>query len=337
MTLNPGTGIIIVSLFALIFVLLGVHRLFTKSSTSSLYKFRHWIYIGTTLLGLIVIFAFLPIESSAKNSVFTLLGLIVTGVIAISSTTFASNAMAGVMLHIINNFKPGDFIEVENYFGRVTETGILHTEIQTKNRELTTLPNLFLISHVVTVTPKDKAIVDATLSLGYDVSHHRVEEVLKSAADKIGLTDAFVQVTDLNDFSVGYRVAGFLNDPKLLLSVRSNLRKQIIDSLHGAGIEIVSPDFINQRRYPEDKTFISKTTRFEEKGNQKAVQSKVFDKAEKAENIESYKEQLKTVEEQIKTAKENSADKKEIAALQAKKDHFANLIDTLTQRIEKQK
>ena len=56
------------------------------------------------------------------------------------------------MLRAINNFRLGDFIEVEGeHFGRVTEIDLFHTEIQTKDRDLLTLPNLFLITHPVKV------------------------------------------------------------------------------------------------------------------------------------------------------------------------------------------
>lgn len=299
--IQQGIGLIVVSLFILVAILVGTYRFMKAHPTGTLNQSRGWVYAVITFLGLAIIFALLPIDSSAKNSVFSLLGLVVTAVIAISSTTFASNAMAGVMLRIIRNFKAGDFIEVGQHFGRVSETGLLHTEIQTKSRDLTTLPNLLLVTQAVTVIPGDKALVDATLSLGYDVSHHDVERVLKSAAGKIGLTDSFVQVTDLGDFSIGYRVAGFVDNPKLLLSARSNLRKQVIDSLHDNAIEIVSPTFMNQRQYRSDETFISDVSAYQQRQNAKNEQSKVFDKAETAEQIDKLKAQLNVVETTLKS------------------------------------
>jgi len=35
---------------------------------------------------------------------------------------------------------------VGDYFGRVTERGLFHVEIQTEDRDLATLPNMFLVS-----------------------------------------------------------------------------------------------------------------------------------------------------------------------------------------------
>ena len=58
---------------------------------------------------------------------------------------------AGFMLRSIRNFHPGDFIVVDGHRGRVSELGLLRTEIQTERRTLTTFPNLYLVSNPVTV------------------------------------------------------------------------------------------------------------------------------------------------------------------------------------------
>ncbi len=300
-----GTGLIVVSLAILSAILFVIHRFLKNNPNSILQKSKGWLYALVAFLGLLIIFALLPIESSAKNSVFNLVGIVITAVIAISSTTFASNIMAGIMLRIIRNFKLGDFIEVGEHFGRVSEMGMLHTEIQTKNHTLTTLPNLYLVTNAVTVVPQKKALIDATLSLGYDISHHQVEKILKSAAESIGLFEAFVQVVELGDFSISYRVAGFLDNPKLLLSMRSNLRKQLIDSLNSNGIEIVSPAFINQRQYRSDKIFISEVENYQQWQNSRAEQTNVFDKAETAEILERLKNKLTAIEKELETDKDN--------------------------------
>lgn len=327
-----GTGLIVVSLLVLAAILVGVYRFFRANPTHELNQSKSWVYAAVSGLGLAIIFALLPIESSAKNSVFSLLGLLVTAVIAISSTTFASNAMAGIMLRIIRNFQPGDFIEVEQHVGRVSEMGWLHTEIQTKSRNLTTLPNLFLVTHAVTVIPGDKALIDATVSLGYDVSHHDVERILTSAAGKIGLNDAFVQVSELGDFSIVYRVAGFVDNPKLLLSARSNLRKQMIDSLHSGGVEIVSPTFMNQRQYRSDELFVSAVKAYQERRNAKTEQSKVFDKAETAAEISRLKAQLKTLE----TTLNNTDDEVLKQSLITQQNDLLADISRLTEQAENQ-
>jgi len=63
----------------------------------------------------------LPIEQSKRAQLLSLLGILLSGAIALSSTTFLGNAMAGLMLRALNNFKAGDFLSVKEEFGRVTE------------------------------------------------------------------------------------------------------------------------------------------------------------------------------------------------------------------------
>ena len=97
--------------------------------------------IGTAavvLIGLLVTIFVLP-EGTDSDLAFSVFGLIVTGALAISSQSIIANAMAGLMLRSSSSFRPGDFIEVADQMGRVTERGLFHTEIQTADRDLVTL------------------------------------------------------------------------------------------------------------------------------------------------------------------------------------------------------
>ena len=71
---------------------------------------------------------------------------------------------------------------------------------------------------------------------------------LLEAALAAKLTDPFVHILELGDYSVLYRVAGFLGDVKQLLTTRSKLRAKMLLTLHEAEVEIVSPTFMNQRQ-----------------------------------------------------------------------------------------
>ena len=44
----------------------------------------------------------------------------------LSSTTFIGNIMAGLMLRVVRSFRPGDFVHVGDYFGRVSEQSLFH-------------------------------------------------------------------------------------------------------------------------------------------------------------------------------------------------------------------
>ncbi len=251
------------------------------------------LLLALTAAGVLVVIFCLPVSETSRGQILSLIGIVVTAVIALSSTTFVANVMAGLMLRAVNSFRPGDFVRVQDLFGRVTERGIFHTEIQTEERDLATLPNLLLVTNPVTVVHDSGTIISARLSLGYDVSHVRVEELLKEAADNSGLEDAFVLVGELGDFSVSYRVGGFSADVSRLLTAKSNLRKNILLALHQAGIEIVSPNFMNQRVLADGKLMIPK--RYREtlgKAADASPEDVIFDKADSAAERESRKQEL---------------------------------------------
>jgi len=84
-----------------------------------------------------------------------------------------------------------------------------------------------------------------------------VKSLLEKAAASVGLEEPIVQILELGDFSVTYRAAGILRDVKALLGTRAQLRVAILDQLHAAGIEIVSPDIRTVRTFEADNRFIS--------------------------------------------------------------------------------
>jgi len=245
---------------------------------------------AVVLVGLLAIIFVLP-EGSDSDLAFSVFGLIVTGALAISSQSIIANAMAGLMLRTSSSFKPGDFIEVAEQMGRVTEGGLFHTEIQTADRDLVTLPNALMVNQPVRVVRASGTIVSANASIGYDVSRHTLEELFVTAAERAGLIEPFVQVVELGDYTVNYRIAGFLEDPRSLLATRSKLRGAILDTLHKANIEIMSPMFI-ARREAGDEPAIPEPTSGERSRSRRTAESRVFDKADAAAQVEDTKIKL---------------------------------------------
>ena len=282
-----------------VLVLLKTMSLFAaKRRLSADYKrtlIPQFITVATAVLGMMVILLVLPIETVTRGQVLGLFGMVFTGIMAFSSTTFVTNALAGLMLRLIRNYKAGDFIRINHMFGRITERGLFHTEIQTAERDLTTLPNLYLITNPLTVVRASGTVLSATLSLGYDVPHHVVEPLLIAAAEKTGLEEPFSQVMELGNFSVTYKISGFLQEPKQLLAMQSDLKRTVLDGLHGAGIEIVSPNFMNQRVLAGDADMIPPNTiSAQDQGAEKAPlpEDLIFDKAEIAQERGQWQEKL---------------------------------------------
>jgi small conductance mechanosensitive channel len=272
---------------------------------------RQIILLGLMIAGLLTIAFTLPINEGSRNQLIGLIGLLISGIIAFSSTSIVSNLMAGILLRITRPFRTGDFIRVADHFGRVSERGLFDTEIQTETRELIALPNTFLITNAVTTIRSSGTIISATVSLGYDAHHSQVESSLIKAAEKCGLEEPFVHILELGNFAVTYRISGLLTEVKRLITARSNLYQNILDTLHDRDIEIMSPNIMNQRRIPDDKKVIpimaiEQTP--EEKVNAEEI---AFDKAEAAEIVDKAKQDvIKEIEELEAAINEASEDTK---------------------------
>jgi small conductance mechanosensitive channel len=288
--------------------------------------------ITFTLVGIVAVSTILslPIGDSARGQLLGLLGLLVTAAVALSSTTFLGNAMAGIMLRAVRNFRLGDYVRVGEFAGRISDRGILHTELQTEDSDLTTLPNLYLVTHPVTVLRPEGTVVSATVSLGYDIDHHDIERYLINAATRSGLTDAFVRVEELGDFSITYRAAGILTEVKHLLSARSNIRKAMLDALHEAGVEIVSPNFTNQRRLAEDVSFVPG----ERKTRSSILRSdlpdaRIFDKAELAEAKAKLRKQIAMQSSHV----EELTKERQASTLEAERLEIEHRLDAAKERL----
>jgi small-conductance mechanosensitive channel len=291
---------------AVVLALYIVQRLFEKGAGGAAgHGFRNQlIMLGLTGVGLVVVILVLPIHDTMRGQLLGLIGILLSAAIALSSTTVLGNAMAGLMLRAVRNFRMGDFIRVGEHFGRVSERGLFHTEIQTEERELVTLPNLYLVTHPVTTIRSSGTIVSATVSLGYDVPRGRIEECLMDAARRSELGDPFVHVLQLGDFSVTYRISGLLEEVKRLVSAKSSLRASVMDSLHEAGIEIVSPTFMNTRALERDRIFVPARSRAAARPTPSAAPERViFDKAEKAESLETLRAAHEKLCEEVKSRK----------------------------------
>jgi bifunctional DNA-binding transcriptional regulator/antitoxin component of YhaV-PrlF toxin-antitoxin module len=192
----------------------------------------------------------------------------------------------------------------------------MHTEIQNEQRNLVTLPNLFLVTKPFEVLPKSGTVVSATVSLGYDTHKSKIVTALKKAATEAELTDPFVHVLELGDFSVSYRISGLLKEVKFLVSARSELRSKVLDSLHDAGIEIVSPTFMNQFPITDGRVYIPKKPRKkagDRAQKEKAPESIIFDKANQAESRDNLMEKTKDIEEKIAALQKQKSETKEEA------------------------
>lgn len=333
----------IISLIATVSLVLLFDFLFRKRKLFSREKMiQQIIFIVILFIGILFIIFTLPITVEDKNLILTFVGLIIGAIITFSSTTFVTNAMAGIMLRLIRPFRVGDYIKIDTTFGRVTEIYFLHTQIQSMDRDLITIPNAKLVSNPLKTIRTSGTIITTTVSLGYDISRKNIEKELLKAAEITGLENSFVHVEKLGDFSITYKVGGLLKNVEGLITARSDFKKNVLDTLHDSEIEIVSPTYMNQRVFSEDyvclppKETKTKTVEIEPEVKTEDI---IFDKAITAQlldRIYSVSEDLaprrKDMEEKLKQIKdENARDdvKEQLALLALKEEEIKSLVQDL--------
>ena len=294
---------------------------------------RQMASLAIIVLANIALVLSLPFATETTGQLLSLFGLVITAVIALSSTTFVSNAMAGFMLRSVSAFKPGDFISVANHFGRVTEKGLLHTEIQSEDRDLVILPNLLIMNQPLKVVRASGTLISAGISLGYDVQRRLVRDLLKQAAIDAQLSDPFIQITELGDYAVSYRIYGFLEDVSNLITKRTELRSRMLDVLHAAGVEIVSPGFVNQRRLEPTQRFVPATVSDSTAAadtEDTHAEKMMFDKAEIAARIATLRDQRDELKAEIEDLDKGSTDAgNQTAWRQRQLDTLEGIIATL--------
>lgn len=335
----PNAAVII---GVIIFLFAAYHILNKRYTVSSGNRFRfQMIILALVFAGLLTIIMALPISENSRGQLLSLLGILLSAAIALSSTTILGNMMAGFMLRIIKSFKPGDFIRVGEYFGRVSERGLFHIEIQTEDSDLMTLPNLYLVNNPLKVIRSSGTFITAQISFGYDIPRTKIENLLLKAAQNAKLKDPFVYVIELGDFSVTYRIAGFLADIKQVISARSRLNEMILDIFIEANIEIASPTLMNTKTYPETKKYIPPKsevlTKIKESDSASPSESKVFDKAEQAAKIENIRESYEKTNEELTELKEQFEQtkdkdkqhqlKSQIIRLEAKQELLSEILE----------
>lgn len=286
------------------------------------------LVLFTLFTGLLTVVA-LPVPDEAQNQIIKIGGLVITAIVAFSSTTLIRDTAAGIALQFTTAYERGDYLKINGHFGRVTEIGVLHTEIQTQERSLVNIANGMLMSETFETYPSSGPLLTVEVGLGYNNVRQEIEEALKEAAHVAGLKQPFVHIDSLDDYTVQYAVSAVLENGEQFLSKRSDFRKVVLDTLHEHGIEIMSPQYSNLRHMDENDNTIPEVRRYEHE-NDTDVEDVVFEKAIKAQDLD----ELEKMEADLKERREQVNDRNLDEEI---KENRLGQIDKRIDRIKKQK
>ena len=114
-----------------------------------------------------------------------------------------------------------------------------------------TIPNaLVLGSQIINfsaLAQERGLILHTKVTIGYDAPWRRVHDLLigagKATANVAAEPPPFVIQTSLDDFSIGYELNVYTQEPSRSLEILSQLHQNIQDRFNEAGVEIMSPRF----------------------------------------------------------------------------------------------
>ena len=257
------------NLFKIIVIIICFHyllklvRYFANEVASGRLKingfYADWAMPTHTLLR-VLLYSFMlvmiwPLLPNSDSEIFQGVSVFIGVVVSLGSTSVVGNVMSGLVRTYMRPFRIGDFIRFGDTEGEVIEKSMLVTRIRTRKNDIVTIPNSNMMSSQTSnytfSAQRYGIIVHTKITIGYDEPWKKIETLLVQAAEN---TDGikrhpkpFVRITALDDFYVEYEINGITDRAKTLSTVYSALHQQILDTMHGAGVEIMSPHIEAQR------------------------------------------------------------------------------------------
>lgn len=217
--------------------------------------YRDWAMPSYTLVrvlviafSLVVIFPYIPgSESSAFKGVSVFFGLL----LSLGSSSSIANIIAGVVITYMRPFKIGDIVKISDTEGMVIERNLLVTRLRTpKNVDITVPNSMVLGTHIANFSNNastEGLIVPVNVAFGYEINWRVIHKLMTEAALKtenvLTSPTPFVWHKSLDDFYVTYELNVFINNPKAMGKVKSDLHQNIQDIFFENGIELVSPNY----------------------------------------------------------------------------------------------
>ena len=171
------------------------------------------------------------------------------------------NIVNSFLLSLDRPFDVGDRIEVDGQLGTVASVGILSTKILTLDERLVVIPNNTLISSSITNFARGggdgmarRLYLTVDVGVDYDEDPAHVKSVLLEVLEKTPfLLDEpapRVHLWELADFSVNYRLFGYLGDYADEQMARDHILQEVHYRFGIEGISIPVPTSIELREKP---------------------------------------------------------------------------------------
>jgi len=199
-------------------------------------------------LGIAIAYPFIPMSNSdAFKGLSVMFGFMLT----LGSAGIVNQLMSGLVLVYARALSVGDFVEVGENAGVVSQVGVLSTKIINMRNEEITIPNAVLVGNPIRnfsrLARERGTLVSTKVTIGYDTPWRQVHAMLIAAAKLTPglrpLPTPFVYQKSLEDWYVEYELFAHMDQPLKRVSVLSALLGNIQDQFNTYGVQIMSPHF----------------------------------------------------------------------------------------------
>ncbi len=202
-------------------------------------------------LGIAVAYPFIPMsDSDAFRGLSVMFGFMLT----LGSAGIVNQLMSGLVLVYSRALSVGDFVDLGETVGVVSEVGALSTKIINMRNEEVTIPNAVLVSSPIKnysrLAGARGTLVSTQVTIGYDTPWRQVHAMLIAAAEQTpglrAIPKPFVYQRGLGDWYVEYELFAHMDKPLERVPVLSALHANIQDQFNTYGVQIMSPHFVMQ-------------------------------------------------------------------------------------------
>ena len=184
----------------------------TKTTLSLLASFAR--YAGL-IVSILLVIAVWGVNSTALLVSAGIIALI----IGLGAQSLISDIVAGLNIVFESEFKVGDIVVIDDYYGTVTEIGLTTTKIVDLSGNVKTINN----SHITTVVnlSENPSLALAVITIDYNENLPRVEEIIRSNLNEIKANipqmvgdPEYLGVSALSASSVDLKVACHCDEKK---------------------------------------------------------------------------------------------------------------------------
>lgn len=224
---------------------------------------RDWAWPTYKIVRLLILFFAImvayPHIPGSDSTAFKGLSIFFGFLVSIGSTSLIANLIAGYTMIYRRAYKIGDFIQVNDFTGEVTETPLIVTHLRSIKNEEVVVPNSTMVNSDVlnysTLARSRGLILYTTVGIGYETPWRQVEAILLRAADRTpGLLKKpppFVLIKTLGDFCVTYEINVYCDNPLEMNRLYSELHRNILDQFNEYGVQIMTPAYESDSESPK--------------------------------------------------------------------------------------